>query len=164
MYKPNWCTLHTVHSRYLAATFLQITHERYPLLPCEVEIWVSFVSSKYGRKFHIRKCCTVCNIVLHCTDIYRESIVFHKHSQKNQGRYPIADLWIWSMGFIFLNSKYDQLFFGVLIESSCYCSRNGNWTFSRVIILFDVVQLQWWFSARLQCLLCISNGDTAVLH
>ena len=47
----------TVHSRYIAVTFLQITHGR--------QLWLSFISSKSSNLLHTE---------LYCTAIYRESI------------------------------------------------------------------------------------------
>ena len=37
-----------------------------------------FRESECWSKFYLRSCCAVCNFVLYCTAIYRESIVFYR--------------------------------------------------------------------------------------
>ena len=61
-----------MHSRYLAVTFLQITHERYPWF----EIWMSFMSTKSGQNFtfeNVVLCAISCSILLR----YIESLWHH---------------------------------------------------------------------------------------
>ena len=60
-----------MRSRYLAVTLLLVTHG---------PSWRAiFLSSKSSRGInYINSFCVLCNIVLYCTAIYRESMVFHE--------------------------------------------------------------------------------------
>ena len=61
--------IYTVQSRYLTVISLQITHEKHTWLTHYGAIWVSFTSSKSGRRY-------TCEIVVlctqYCTILYRD--------------------------------------------------------------------------------------------
>ena len=59
--------------------FFPITHERHPWLARKGEVWVSFLEFQFWPKVYLRICSAVCIIVLYCTAIYRESILFARN-------------------------------------------------------------------------------------
>ena len=67
----------TVRSRHIAVIFLLITHERYPIVPRQGELWGVGRECKFSLKFHYWNRCDVRVIELYVTAIYRESIVYH---------------------------------------------------------------------------------------